>query len=186
MRVLGIASGVLLSELAAVLIFPRSATQVRWPGPIPHAWLFRLLKQMGGAILWRRKLSPKWGWHYRSWLSSVTLCGCMGQPCTPPRRPPRLRERLLHASISPTPRAVLASHTLGVACRRADGYTSLPDNDIEDARMADFEKAQERFEEESEKLLMAVYDALYKVSWARVMDAQILLCCRHLIHGSGL
>ena len=28
MRVLGIASGVLLSEVAAVLIFPRSATQV--------------------------------------------------------------------------------------------------------------------------------------------------------------
>ena len=33
MRVLGIASGVLLSEVAAVLIFPRSATQASWLPP---------------------------------------------------------------------------------------------------------------------------------------------------------
>jgi hypothetical protein len=32
MRVLGIASGVLLSELSSVLIFPRTATQVSWAG----------------------------------------------------------------------------------------------------------------------------------------------------------
>jgi hypothetical protein len=53
---------------------------------------------------------------------------------------------------------------------------SLPGNDVEDARMADFEKAQEKFEEESEKLLMAVYDALYKVSLSPSPQAYTDLC----------
>ena len=52
-------------------------------------------------------------------------------------------------------------------CRRADGYIAVPASDVEDARLGEFEKVQERFEEESEKLLMAVYDALYK---ARLSD----------------
>ena len=49
-----------------------------------------------------------------------------------------------------------------VACRRLDGYQALPPEAEEDACLADFHKRQDKFEEECEKMLMAVYDALYK------------------------
>ena len=38
----------------------------------------------------------------------------------------------------------------------------LPGEDAGDAGLADFERRQDDFEEQSEKMLMAVYDALYK------------------------
>ena len=68
----------------------------------------------------------------------------------------------LHMSTSVCP-VKRRGHNEVRECRRGDGYVALPEDDIENARMAGYEKQQEKLEEESEKLLMAVYDALYKV-----------------------
>lgn len=49
-----------------------------------------------------------------------------------------------------------------LACRPPDGYQALPPEAAEDACLADFHRRQDKFEEACEKMLMAVYDALYK------------------------
>lgn len=50
-----------------------------------------------------------------------------------------------------------------VLSRRVDGYEALPGEDDE---LEDMQKKQNQFEEQCEKLLMEVYDSLYKVCLA--------------------
>jgi hypothetical protein len=74
---------------------------------------------------------------------------------------------------------------MGPLCdRRADGYQPLPD---EDEALRESEKKQEEFEEQSEKLLMEVYNALYKV-WRRMimrMSSIVFLCVHALTYQSN-
>ncbi|BDA46028.1 hypothetical protein COCOBI_08-1200 [Coccomyxa sp. Obi] len=123
MRVTGIASGVLLSELYAVLVFPKSATQ-------------EAVAKMKTAM---QKLGDlnKLVWEHGPW--------------------------------SPAPQ----DFTAGVH-RRPDGYAAIADKG---ESLEDLLKRQENFEEQSEKVLMEVYDALYKVEeQVPLAAAEIYLC----------
>ncbi|CAL8462165.1 g1696 [Coccomyxa elongata] len=108
MRVTGIASGVLLTELYAVLIFPKSATQEA------VAKMKTAMQKLGNL--------NKLVWEHGPW--------------SPPQ-----------------------NFTAGVP-RRVDGYAAISDKE---ESLEDLLKRQESFEEQSEKVLMEVYDALYKV-----------------------
>ncbi|EIE24279.1 hypothetical protein COCSUDRAFT_41535 [Coccomyxa subellipsoidea C-169] len=122
MRVTGIASGVLLSELYAVLIFPKSATQ-------------EAVAKMKTAM---QKLGDlnRLVWEHGPWNPSQGLA----------EAPPR----------------------------RADGYAPLAGKD---ESLEDLVKKHEEFEAQSEKVLMEVYDALYKVEeQVPLAAAEIYLC----------